>query len=649
MERTRVRAKRVLGKLAQSLTHSMFQYVCPVAFEHAPLLHMNEPPTLETPFFRVNSIFTPLFRNELEEQKLTLTKMGVFEEPYLHQGDFEVYAAQIHNMEEAISLASLSFIDRLELMPIYIPTGSSIINIANLRLRINTPLNELPIVAIVDSGIDPNSPLEPLVYAREMCVTQKSYNPSHGTSVAALAAASDGLVGSTLIPRCRLLDVTIIDDAEPLYEDLLIRRLEIAVEKYCDVKHWNMSLATTPGSRSTTFSDLAMALDDLQKRYDVTFVCAAGNNPQYRRQWPPASNSSTDWWVSPPGDTVCGITVGSYTGDNTPDNALAPNGAPSPFSPRGPVAYSIIKPDLLEVGGNIAGDGTDIGVTTIQRNGDPCLISGTSFATPRVCGVSAEINACVSQSSTAGYTNPQLLAKALMLHHAKIPGDFALADNFRPSDYYGYGVPSSLEETIGDPFWRSTTLIYGRLYPDGEDIVIDDFPYPDGLRSNKRSWGQIWITMTSNPIVDPSFKTEYVRSNVDVHFGTVRQGKFKGEARLVHAGSGGEMSLIREQHKWSPIKQYRSSLHLDCLGNYWLLRIGLTLREKESKLIREGANEVEDYPVDFVSVVTIADPQHLVPVNNQIFQQWRLRGYVPVSIGVTPRLRTRFAMNSDNS
>jgi serine protease AprX len=521
------------------------------------------------------------------------------ERPYLHQGDFEVYAAQIHNLEEAASLASLSFVDRLELMPVYFSTGSLVINTAGLQLKMNRPLHDLPIVGIVDSGIDPRSPLEPLVYAREMCVLPSEYNPSHGTSVAALAAALDGKVGTTLIPRCRLLDITAMPSTGGLDEDRLIDRLEEALQSYGSlVKHWNLSLAAEPDAKPTAFSDLAIALDDLHKRYGAMFFCAAGNSPDYRACWPPDSNFQ-ERWVSSPGDTVCGITVGSCTDDNTPDDALAPKGAPSPFSPRGPVAYGVIKPDLLDVGGNIAGDGTPIGVNTIQRDGEFRTIPGTSFATPRVCGVSAEIQTCIERSGV-GNTKPYLLAKALLLHHAKIPDTIVLGGDVRASDYYGYGRPSSLQDTIGDYFWRSTTLIYGQLYPNGEDLVIDDFPYPDGLCLDGKSRGQVWITMVSDPVLDSSFKTEYVRSNVDVHLGTVRHGKFTGQIKPIYTRIGNERSLIREEHKWSPIKQYRSPSRMNCLGNYWRLKVGLTLREKESGLIKLGVKKVEDYQVDVV-------------------------------------------------
>lgn len=586
------------------------------------------------------------FREELYQQKITLVEMGVQEEPYLRQGYFEIYAVQIHDIEQAASLASLSFVDRLEVMPMYFATGSLVFDTATLKVNTNYPINELPVVAIVDTGIDPNSPLEALVCGRERYVPSAEYDPSHGTSVAALAAALDGKVGEVIAPRCRLIDVTVLPGRGKIDEDRLIERLEFAVAKYGSVaKHWNLSLAVDPGSQPRSeFSDFAMKLDDLHKEYGVMFYCAAGNVSAFRNCWPPDSNDP-EWWINSPGDTVCGITVGACTDENTPDDALAPKGAPSPFSPRGPVAYGVIKPDLLDIGGNIASDGTFIGIDTILRNGDPTSSTGTSFATPRVCGMSTEVQGCIERSNS-GNGKPYLLTKALMLHHAKIPETFVLGGNIQVSDYYGYGIPSPLQDTIGDYFWRSTTLICSRLYPNGEDLVIDDFPYPDGLCSGKRSWGQIWITMVSDPILDMSHKLEYVRSNVDVHFGTMSRGTFRGQAKCVYAGAGNEKSLIREKHKWSPIKQYRSPTHMIYSGDNWRLRVGLTVREKESVLIRTGAKKAENYPVDVVIAITIADPQRLVQVNNQVFQKWRMRGYIPAQVEVAPRLRTRFATNS---
>ena len=601
-------------------------------------------------------LFGPLYQEELEQKLLTLA--GVEETPYLHQGDFAVYAVKVQDMSQVMAIASLQFIEQLELMPTYKTSGSAVINIANLRLAINRPLDDLPIVAIVDSGIDPNSPLEPLVYSRERFVPSSYCNPSHGTSVAALAAAQEGIVGDTFIPRCRLLDVTVIPNSDPsvgptekLYENVLVRRLEEAVQKYSDVKHWNLSLATETRTRPTTFSDLGMELDRLHKLYDVTFYCSPGNYNTLRTEWPPNPNISSQDWVASPGDALCGITVGSCTSDDSPDDAMAPGGAPSPFSPRGPVAYSVVKPDVVEVGGNLARDRfTQIGVNTISRNGEYCTDIGTSFSTPRVCGTSAELAACIVRSSF-NQCNPLLLSKTLLLHHASVPSTLTLGANLRLSDFYGFGKPASLEDMIGDPFWRSTSLICGQLCPDGQDIVLEDFPYPDGLCNGGQYWGQVWVTMASEPVVDPSFKTEYARSSIDVHFGVVRQAnsqgeKFVSQTKCVHTGNDSQVSLDRNEYRWSPVKQYRSKPLLGCSGDRWRLRVHMTLRDKESDTVRVNPNKAREYAVDVVVAVTIADPTRSVQVSNQMFHKWRARGNYLAQIEVANRLEARFASPS---
>lgn len=603
-------------------------------------------------------LFSPIYQQELEEKLLALE--GVEDTPYLHQGGFLVYAVKIQDMSDAMKIASLQFIEQLSLMPTYASSGSAVIDVANVRLAIDHSLNDLPIVAVVDSGIDPNSPLEALVYARESFVPSPYYNPLHGTSVAALVAAQEGIVRSTLIPRCRLIDVTVVPNndtsfgsTDTLYENILVRRLEAAVDRYSDVaKHWNLSLAAqTTSTRPTAFSDLGMALDNLHKRYGVTFYCSPGNCRSYRPEWPPDPNGSGQEWIASPGDALCGITVGSCTPDDSPGNALAPGGVPSPFSPRGPVAYSIVKPDLVEVGGNVGSDGfTRIGVNTIRGNGEYYADIGTSFSTPRVCGTSVELAACIERSNMAA-CNPLLLSKALLLHHAYVPSTFTGGTNIRLSDFYGYGKPTSLENMIGDPFWRSTSLIYGQLCPDGQEIFIDDFPYPDGLCSHQQFWGHAWITMVSEPVVDPSFKTEYARSSIEVHFGVVRQingqsEKFVSQTSCVHTSGNSQLPLNKEEYKWSPVKQYRSNPILRCSGDRWRLRVHMTLRDKESDIVRAAPNKAREYPVNVVVTVTIEDPLRSVQVSNQMVQKWRARGNVFAQIEVANRLRTQFAPGS---
>jgi hypothetical protein len=69
----------------------------------------------------------------------------------------------------------------------------------------------------------------------------------------------------------------------------------------------------------------------------------------------------------------------------------------------------------------------------------------------------------------------------------------------------------------------------------------------------------------------------------------------------------------------------------------------MILRDKESDAIQQRRRQWTDFPVDVVLAVTIVDPNQFVQVNNQMSQKWRARGYVPVQIGMGPRLRTRFS------
>jgi len=530
-------------------------------------------------------------------------------------------------------------------MPIYDVSGEYNFDVASIQVASNTETNSLPIVAIFDSGIDPNSPLESLVYKHEKLIPDSEYEPSHGTSVAALAATQDGIIRDVIMPRCRLLDVRAMPGSKSgsaVTEEILVDRLESAVMKYGSaVKIWNLSLAQRPGPQRKRFSDLGMILDNLRRRYGVLFFTAAGNCLKYRK-WPPESTNSQDF-ISAPGDSLTSVTVGSIAQSDSPSDALAPGGAPSPFSPRGPVAYHLMKPDIVAPGGNIANDGaTPIGVPTLYPNGEAGDQIGTSFSTPLVSGASAELYQYLAASNLSGL-DTTLLVKAVLLHRAYMPNSSALVGNARLPDYLGFGQLATLDEMMQDPFWQSTSLIAGRLYP-GQELVIDDFPYPDDLRKGKLYWGHVEITVVSEPLLDPSFTLEYARSNVAAHFGVVNVGKqgerdFTSQLQTPYTRPMYEKTLIREEHKWSPLKKYKSDQQLKCQGDYWRFKLELLLRDKESDALANDPGLISRYGVDIVALVTINDPAHIAQVNNQVFSKWRARGSVTTPIQVAPRIR----------
>jgi len=79
--------KRVLGKIAQAVTHSTLKYVSSVAFEQATPLYGKESPTLESPFLRANSTRLRLFMEYWSLQHHELQQVST--------DDYLTYAAMV--------------------------------------------------------------------------------------------------------------------------------------------------------------------------------------------------------------------------------------------------------------------------------------------------------------------------------------------------------------------------------------------------------------------------------------------------------------------------------------------------------------------------------------------------------------------------
>ena len=146
-----------------------------------------------------------------------------------------------------------------------------------------------PIVGVVDSGVTKKIPeLEKWIYSRERFVAAIEENTYHGTFVAGLLVWGHVLnANHPEIGRhpCRILDIHVMPNTDPTYgavgnitESELLQDLEQALVKYSnEVKVWNLSLGSDEVCALDRFSDFAVQLDNLQERFGVTFVIAAGN------------------------------------------------------------------------------------------------------------------------------------------------------------------------------------------------------------------------------------------------------------------------------------------------------------------------------------------------------------------------------------
>ncbi len=616
-------------------------------------------------------LFTPLYQAQLESAFHRIE--GIHDSPYLTLGNFLIYAADLGDIEQVLHLAELPFINRVEIMPRYRPVvlGTSALNLAGAissTVRLGPIPDDLATIVIADTGVAEGSILDPLICARDTFIVAPPA-PAHGTAVAALAAAENDLASGLLVPRNCIVDLRVFaSDEEELDEDDLILRLQDAVTRYGPTyKVWNLSFASVPGIRpdAKRFSPLGQRLNEWRKQYGLMFVCATGNrawdNP--RTAFPPEAEE--DDWIGTPGDTLSNIAVTSLAPDDAPPDALARPHEPSPFVGHGPGPGGVPLALLAEYGGNMTATGAWIGVATLGLNGDVQQMVGTSFTTPKVGGSLAELShyleRSVQQTGHGSHVEHDalLLAKAVMFHHATVPP--LMARDVNLMDYVGFGVPPDLEELVGDPFWRSTTLISTTLAPNGDDLVVDHFPFPPGLRKERFCHGELLVTLVTEPLLKSGDEIEYVRSHVDLKFGPAFDGE-AGQVRIepnlltlktAFPPARFEQQQIKEEQKWAPFRRYHKVLRgVGLEVDRWALRAHLTLRAEESNELREAKADVrhpqrfinlaKQYQVRAVIAVTILDPQRIVRVSDEMVQQWRIRGYTPLQIEIAQRIRSQF-------
>lgn len=495
-----------------------------------------------------------------------------------------------------------------------------------------------PVVAVVDSGIsDVCTPLAPWVEAREDYVAKVDRNPEHGTFVAGLITFAGAINSTNLVETggpCRLLDITVMPGNGDLTEDELLSSLEEMTAKYGDsVRVWNISLGSDGPCRDDAFSDLARGLDDLQQKHGVQFVMAAGNfqDPPLRA-WPPDGSLGEKDRIAPPSDSVLGITVGALAHCQTPTTRVKVD-EPSPFSRRGPAPAYLVKPELVHYGGNcdVNGNYTSSGVRSLGTTGGIAEDAGTSFSTPLVSSLLANIIGGLDPEPSLN------VAKALLLHAAEYPSGIDESH----INYVGFGKPTSFESIVHST-QDSATMVFEDVISPGYHLELDPFPYPACLLRNERSYGHIKMTLVYDPPLDSNSGLEYCRANIDASLGVVTidgkagKPKFRGKVPAepnLH-GKGYEEDLVKFGFKWSPVKSYRRSFKIGVSSQHWRLRVELLHRHDSPQT-----------PQRFALVITVAGDEGQ-PVYDDLVVALRTRATTDLQLRSSVRQRIRGRLES---
>jgi hypothetical protein len=498
----------------------------------------------------------------------------------------------------------------------------------NLASPASNP-SEHPIIAVIDSGIDARNPvLNSWIYARERHVAANEENTYHGTFVAGMIVWGDQLnAGVPEIERipCRLLDIHVLPNDDPahgpvgtLSEPEFLQSVEECLRKHAnEVKVWNLSLSSKEVCALDQFSDLAIALDNLQEQYDVTFVIAAGNYekapfPSYPRN----DRQKDEARITSPADSVLGITVGAIAHLDHPSDGVR-RGEPSPFSRNGPGPNYIIKPDLVHFGGNVALDGSNLlGVSSVLAPDQVTESIGTSFSAPLVARQLAYIYHSVTPSPTS------TLARALLTHNAR---DVRTHDRVPDLEdhFLGFGTPSNITRALECTPWM-TTLVFEETLRPGYFLEWDDFPFPRSLTHDGVYRGEIWMTLAYQPHRDDNFGSEYCESHVGAHFGlyvdTPKGEDFKGQVPPEHKNPGQlyESFQVKHLRKWAPVRTYYRLIERRGIrGRRWRLKVDL--------LTRHDIGRSSSMSQKFALILTIADPKKDAPIYDEMAQLLHVR------------------------
>ena len=580
--------------------------------------------------------------------------LKVSREGYLAQE--QVYAVSCRTTEDVEALSRIVGVRSVVGMPLLRTIRSEAANPMELQddlPRADQVDGEYPLVAVVDSGItDSVAALDSWVADRRSTVAVEYRNTSHGTFVGGLIVYGDRLnphLRDVSSGPCGLVDIQVLPNDDPgqgevelLGEQEFLIALEYALQEHADTcKVWNLSLSTDEVCGEDEFSALAVELDNLQERYGVTFVLAAGNYEVLPLLGYPRSEEEVQRGrITSPADSVLGITVGAISHIAFPDNLGPKQGEPSPFSRHGAGPNYVIKPDLVHYGGTCTRDGRNPGgLRSITEHGTGEDL-GTSFSTPLVSRALAQVYHQVSP------TPDPVLARALLVHHARDPRSLGRVPDGE-ENCLGFGRPAPPPYCLECSPHQATLIFNDVLFP-GLYCEWDDFPYPRSLIRGGRYFGQVSMTVAYAPRRGARWGVEYCETNIDAKFGTytLKADKESGGMKEVFAslvppehrnpGLLYEETQVRELRKWAPVRTYFGDLGANgSKGLRWRLKVSLLSRH-DQELERDPAEQ------PFALILTVSDPVRTAPVYDEMVRAIQTRWQIEnLNLRVPARLRAR--------
>lgn len=388
------------------------------------------------------------------------------------------------------------------------------------------PDEDAPRVCIVDSGIQEGHRL--LAAAIDAAASRCFLPGSKPTDVADhVAAGGHGtrVAGAVLFPvqvpttgefkaptwlrNARVLDK---DNRIPkrVFPPLLLRTVvNHHVGLQPPTRIFNHSINSSAACRLLHMSAWASEIDVLSDRNDVLIIQSAGNIPD-RGNAPwigvadhldagrvhPAYLNEKSCRVSDPAQSLQALTVGSVASgifsSGSWKSVAQREGHPSAFSRSGPGIWGVLKPEVVEYGGDLCRSGDQLGTPDVTRDAYPELVRstlhspapafdrdavGTSYAAPKVTSIAAQLQAVLPDE-------PCLLYRALIVQSARWPSWTRTLKEPERSDlirWIGFGVPDG-ERASTNTDHRITLITNGPCSAKAKDCHLYQIPIPEAMR-----------------------------------------------------------------------------------------------------------------------------------------------------------------------
>ncbi|EKU96697.1 subtilisin-like serine protease [Leptolyngbya sp. PCC 7375] len=421
-------------------------------------------------------------------------------------------------------------------------------------------------VLVIDSGVQRGHPLispalgdaDVFPDAKHQIVTGgpddgDELTGGHGTGVAGVAVygtINQCIQEKYFQPHTWLFSARVTNenneyDPDSLLENQLGDAVQYFINAYPNCKVINISL----GDSNLTFREgqkqfaLAARIDELAYEYrhkNLVFVISAGNfryaakSDELVRQDYPGYLLQDKARIIEPATSALALTVGSLSfgtgnyqySEDAGRNAIAKVKCyPSPFTRSGFGVDGMIKPELVDFGGDLVLEGNrlipnepGVAVLTLAKNFSSSLFRsycGTSFAAPRIANLAARL---FTQFPNASSNLIRALIANSAAHPDEIPAAFQGKQSQNKQDrlkIYGYGQPS-LSKAQFSTENRVVLLEDNQLIPVGKFQMYEIPPFPDDYLQTQGT-RTLSITLAFDPPTRPTRGDSYLGVTMEFH------------------------------------------------------------------------------------------------------------------------------------